>query len=360
MRVKHFTAPNMNQAMRQVRAELGPDAVILSAGKSGGMVEIAAAVDADAPPRHKAEPESRSSAEPAAEFSQGDLQTLARQVANLSDQLSVHMLNAEVAGNFGTRPEVAPLFTHLSKQEIAPETIEFLLKDLSSPQGHGLLPRLAIRLKKMLQVFGEPKFLSGDTAIWALVGPTGVGKTTTVAKLAANYGLKQRRKVGLITLDTFRIAAAEQLKVYGQIMQLPIIVAGNAREYQRALDELADCELIIVDTVGRAPGDEGNLMELRSILAAGPQTQSHLVLACPTRDADQKKVAEAFKQFQPKSLIFTKMDETSVYGPILNQVQRTGLPVSFLTTGQKVPDDMEHATLDGLARLLLPRSANRD
>ena len=122
--------------------------------------------------------------------------------------------------------------------------------------------------KKCSRCRREPGPQSGGSAIWALVGPTGVGKTTTVAKLAANYGLKLGLKVGLITLDTFRIAAAEQLKVYGQIMQLPIIVAGNSREYQRALDELSGCDLVMVDTVGRAPGDEGNLLELRSILAA--------------------------------------------------------------------------------------------
>ncbi len=360
MRIKHFTAPNMTQAMRQVREELGPDAVILSTGKSGGMVEIAAAVDADAPPRPKAESKPSPQAEPRVEFSQGDLQALAQQVANLSNQLSIHMLHNEAAGNFSARPEVAPLFAHLSQQEVAPEIIESLLQDMSSPQGHGLLPRLAIRIKKMLQVSTGPEPQAGGSAIWALVGPTGVGKTTTVAKLAANYGLKQGLKVGLITLDTFRIAAAEQLKVYGQIMQLPIIVAGNSREYQRALDELSGCELVVVDTVGRAPGDEGNLLELRSILAAGPQTQNHLVLACPTRDADQARVAQAFGQFNPKSLIFTKVDETSIYGPILNQVRRTGLPVSFLTTGQKVPDDFEHATLDGLARLLMPRPSPRE
>jgi flagellar biosynthesis protein FlhF len=112
----------------------------------------------------------------------------------------------------------------------------------------------------------------------------------------------------------------------------------------------------LVDTVGRSPADEESLEELAGILAAAPAVVSHLVIAAPTRERDQKEVAAAFGRFRPASLIFTKLDETATFGPILNRVRDTGLPVSYLATGQRVPDDLEEATRDGLARRLLPPS----
>lgn len=358
LRIKHFTAPDMAQAMRLVRQELGPEAVILSTGKVSGGVEIAAAVETD--PIRSAEPTPTPRATVAPDDASaitaggGALEELARQVEGLRRQLSRHVLASDLGAENAARPELAAAYRHLRGQELDPLIIEALLEGLGAPQGAGLLPMLAIRLKKMLRVAPEPRFGGGQAKVWALVGPTGVGKTTTVAKLAASFAMKAGLRVGLVTLDTFRIAAAEQLKVYGRIMDLPTVVVGGAKEYQRAVEELSGLDLILVDTVGRAPGDADNLAELRSILSAHPRTERHLVLACPTRDADQKRIIEGFAMFEPKSLVFTKLDETTVYGPILNQVARAKLPVSYLTTGQRVPDDMEQATLDGLARRLLP------
>jgi len=261
---------------------------------------------------------------------------------------------SEAAQNFGARPEVAPLYDHLRRQEVDPAIIAELLAGLAEPGGRNLAARLAIRLKKLLNVFDGPLADQPRPAIWALVGPTGVGKTTTVAKLAATYALRRRLKVGLITLDTYRIAAAEQLMVYGRIMEVETRVASTAAEYAAAVEGMAGAELILVDTVGRSPRDQANLDDLRRVLTAVPRTQSHLALACPTRDADLRAAQEAFAGFAPASLIFTKLDETRTYGPILNQVVQSGRPVSFLTNGQKVPDDLETATREGLARRLLP------
>ncbi|MGD9124776.1 MAG: hypothetical protein PVG60_06770, partial [Desulfarculaceae bacterium] len=161
-------------------------------------------------------------------------------------------------------------------------------------------------------------------------------------------------KVGLITVDTYRMAAAEQLKVYGRILEVDTLVAASPEEMKQSLDKFSHHDIILVDTVGRAPSDLDNLKELKAILQVVPDLDCHLVLACPTRDTDQKKVVEGFAGFSPKSLIFTKVDETDTFGPILNRVVRTGLPVSYLTNGQKVPDDIKEASRDELARLLLP------
>lgn len=358
MKVKRFTAPDMTQAMREVRKALGPDAVILATGRlAGGGVEITAAVEPGLARERDQAPSTPPGAEtmaPEQAKGAGDLAELTRQVRDLGQMVARHLVLSEATQEFAGRPEVAPLFHHLRQQEVAPGLIAQLLDDLAGPGGGNLLGRLAIRLKKMLNVYPGPGPGQARPLVWALVGPTGVGKTTTVAKLAASHALKHRLRVGLITLDTFRIAAAEQLMVYGRIMDLETKVAANGEEYARAVAELAEADLILVDTVGRSPRDQGNLAELRAILAAVPETVCHLVLACPTRDADLKATLESFGCFAPQSLIFTKLDETSAYGVILNQVVHSGWPVSYLTCGQRVPDDLETATREGLARRLMP------
>ena len=351
MKVKRFTAPDMAQAMRQVRKALGPEAVILATGRlPGGGVEITAAIEPGQAPAAAGAPVAGA---PGPE-GEGDLAELTRQVRGLSDLVARHLVHSEAAQGFAGRPELVPIHRHLRQQEVAPELIALLLDDLAAPGGGNLLGRLAIRLKKLLNVYPGPGPAQARPAIWALVGPTGVGKTTTVAKLAASHALRHRLRVGMITLDTFRIAAAEQLMVYGRIMDLETRVAASPEQYAQAVAGMAGADLILVDTVGRSPRDGDNLEELRTILAAVPATVCHLVLACPTRDADLQATLDGFGRFDPRSLIFTKLDETDAYGVILNQVTRSGRPVSFLTSGQRVPDDLETATREGLARRLMP------
>ncbi len=347
MKVKRFTAEDMSSALDMVRKALGPQAVILSTGElpSGG-VEVSAAVDQDAGARLPASSEPASSAAVAA---------LARRVENLGTALNRHLVRSEAAAAFSARPEVAPLYHHLSRQEVSPAIIAELLDGLGHPEGRGILPRLTIRIKKALKVGPSLRLKEGGPVVWALVGPTGVGKTTTCAKLAATFGLKHRIKVGMITLDTYRMAAPEQLKAYGRIMEVPTLVAAGAEQLKGALASLDGCDLVLVDTVGRSPEDDESLAELKDVLTSVPDICCHLVIAGPTRDADQELVLASFERFAPRSLIYTKLDETSTYGPILNQVKCSGLPVSWLTMGQRVPDDLEQATVDGLARRLAPR-----
>lgn len=365
MRVMRFTAPDMAQAMRQVRQALGPDAVILSTGRlPGGGVEISAAADQAAQSAAPAPASAPDGAAPTALLAAPpepqappQLAQLAKQVEGLAELLTRHLVRGEADGQLAARPEAAPFYAHLVEQEVDPKLIMEIMGELAAPGGQNLLPRLAIRLKKLLQVAPALNLGGPRPTVWALVGPTGVGKTTTVAKLAATFSLKHRLKVGLITLDTYRIAAQEQLMVYGRIMELPTKVAASGPEFAQAVDQMADLDLVLVDTVGRAHHDQENLEELEGVLAAVPQASRHLVLACPTRDADQRRVWEGFQILRPQSLIFTKLDETRTYGPILNQVARSGCPVSYLAFGQRVPDDIEEATREGLAKRLMPPRA---
>ena len=353
MRVIRVTAKNMPQAMRKIRDTLGPDAIILATGKlPDGGVEITAAID---PPAEQKPASVETSPAPKMEHISGEgLNDLAKKVEGLSQMLGRHMIAAEAASQFAARPDLAPIYHHFVQQEVDPAIICQLLDELNPTNGRGIYSRLYIRLKKMLRVSPGLHYGQHKPNVWTLVGPTGVGKTTTVAKLAALCSLKLGMKVGLVTLDTFRIAATEQIKVYGRIMDVPTCVASNADEFSQVLAALGEQDIVLVDTVGRSPKDDENMADLAAILAGGPLANCHLVMACPTRDTDQRQVMESFARFKPKTLIYTKLDETDIYGPILNQVARSGLPVSYVTLGQKVPDDLEEANRDMLARRLMP------
>ncbi|MDF1809891.1 MAG: flagellar biosynthesis protein FlhF [Phycisphaerales bacterium] len=187
----------------------------------------------------------------------------------------------------------------------------------------------------------------------ALVGPTGVGKTTTVAKLAATYKLRHNKQVGLVTSDTYRIAAVEQLRTYAGIIGLPLKVANSPEEMERAIADLGDCDIVVVDTAGRSQNDARRLDELAEFTAAAAPDETHLVLSTTVGDNVLRKTAERFKALGPDRCILTKLDEAVTTGPIAGLSDRIGLPLSFITVGQEVPDDLEPARADRLARCVL-------
>jgi len=186
-----------------------------------------------------------------------------------------------------------------------------------------------------------------------IVGPSGVGKTTTIAKLAAYYALRQKRNVALITLDTYRVAAVEQLRVYGSILGLSVDVALTCEDLAGMLRVRKSADLILIDTAGRSPLDETALRELKQWAAPNREVEVHLLLSAGTREADLAVLLSRFMTLPVKSLIFSKLDETTQYGSVFNVLHQTGLPLSYLTTGQRVPEDLEVATPSLLADLLL-------
>jgi flagellar biosynthesis protein FlhF len=187
----------------------------------------------------------------------------------------------------------------------------------------------------------------------ALVGPTGVGKTTTIAKLAAAYKLRQGKKVGLITSDTYRIAAVDQLRTYANIIGLPLKVALTPREMAGSCSALADCDVILIDTAGRSQHDTGRLEELSAFVDAAMPDETHLVLSATVSEPVLNKAAERFTVLKPSRVIFSKLDEAVHFGVIVNTCKKVGMRVSFVTTGQEVPDEIELAQSDRLARLVL-------
>ncbi|GDY10582.1 flagellar biosynthesis protein FlhF [Planctomycetia bacterium] len=193
----------------------------------------------------------------------------------------------------------------------------------------------------------------GRRRVVALVGPTGVGKTTTIAKLAANFRLRDGIKIGLVTVDTFRVAAVEQLRIYAEIIDLPMKVVTSPLEMRRALDELVGLDLILIDTGGRSPRDELKIQELKSLLAEAQVDEVHLVLSLTAGVSSLRAACEKFATANTTALILTKLDEAAGMGSLLTAARKLPLPVSYLTTGQDVPDDIECANASRMARLVL-------
>ena len=193
----------------------------------------------------------------------------------------------------------------------------------------------------------------GQRKVVALVGPTGVGKTTTIAKLAANFRIRDGIKMGLVTVDTYRIAAVEQLRTYAEIIDLPMKVVTSPLEMRRALDELVGLDLVLIDTAGRSPRDELKIQELKSLLAEAQVDEVHLVMSMTASLRSLQATAENFAVANTTSMILTKLDEAAGMGSLLSVSRNVPLPVSYLTTGQDVPDDIEPADATRVARLIL-------
>ena len=194
---------------------------------------------------------------------------------------------------------------------------------------------------------------SGGPRKVALVGPTGVGKTTTLAKLAADYLLQGGRKLALVTIDIYRIAATEQLKVYGEIMKVPVEVVLSPEDLQQVWARHRDKELILIDTSGRSPKDSAGLAELESFIGQGSAVENHLVLSATTRDREAAGALKRFSRLPLRSLIFSKIDECESLGGLLNLHLKNNFPLSYLTTGQRVPEDMVLAEPSGVASLIM-------
>lgn len=213
-------------------------------------------------------------------------------------------------------------------------------RDFSLEEGLNMVYR---RLVKELSDIRPIRLENGRPRPVFFIGSTGVGKTTTIAKLASLFTLEKKCKVALITADTYRIAAVEQLRTYANILNIPIKVIYKEEEIAGCMEEFADYDLILIDTAGRSYQDTKHLQELKELLEKVEDKQVYLVLSLSTKNSDLKKTVAAY-DFADFSLIFTKLDETLAYGGILNLKQATGRPLSYVTTGQNVPEDI--AVLD--------------
>ncbi len=220
--------------------------------------------------------------------------------------------------------------------------------------------RMKLQIRKRVQVTGGIRLTPGKRRLVALVGPTGVGKTTNVAKLAAEFAINQRARVALVTSDTYRVAAPEQLRIYAEIIGVPMEVVNDAAEMARVRDKLSDYDLILMDTAGGSQFNATQIKELREILTAAKPAGVFLLLSANTQLHELYNILENFGKLSPTSLFFTKLDETRRYGAMFSLFAQAGLPLSYFSTGQNVPDDIELATQGTVADLIVERGENRD
>ena len=206
---------------------------------------------------------------------------------------------------------------------------------------------LANIYQKMVLKFGKSEGITlaeeGPRIVW-FIGPTGVGKTTTIAKLAGKYCVEDKKKVALLTADTYRIAAAEQLRTYANILETPFCVIYTPEELQTAIDDYWDCDYIFIDTAGRSHQNAEQLEKMKEMvggLKRPEEYQVFLVLSATTKYRDLQRIADCYGKIAKFELIFTKLDETEAVGNLLNIKLYTDAPIAYVTCGQNVPDDME-------------------
>jgi flagellar biosynthesis protein FlhF len=354
MKIKRFVAQDMRQALRMVREALGEEAVILSNKTVDGGVELTAAIDLVAEESSTVEDRRINVASTGGQRATAH----ARQAAD--DNLALDEMRRELRNlRRWMQAELSGLSWYDLGQR-APHSQELLGRLLALGLGGELARRLAERVRdiddvekawnKALYLFAaeipinDPALLD-DGGVVALVGPTGVGKTTTIAKMAARYALRHgHRTVGLITTDSFRIGARDQLQTYARILNVPVRTASTADEMDAALNALGDRRLVLVDTAGMAAEHERISDQLLTLHAAGPSLKTLMTLAATTDAATVRRALRLFADFRADGCVITKVDEAASLGGLLAAVAQAGLPATFVTDGQRVPEDLRAAS----------------
>jgi len=263
--------------------------------------------------------------------------------------------------------EIANLREMLIEQEVAPLVVEELLAELQlGLTGRELGDPKVLRDRLRRQIASHIPTAAGDAEprgerearVIAMIGPTGVGKTTTIAKLAANYKLRRDMRVGLITIDTYRIAAVDQLRTYAEIIEVPLRTVLSPKELKQGLYALRRMDVVLIDTTGRSQNDLLRLSRLRSFLDAAGADEVHLVVSAASSWRCMQGVLGHFGPLGANRVVVTKLDEAAGYGPVLN-VGSSGIgPIAYITAGQEVPDDIAPADAGELARRIVQGAGN--
>ena len=396
MTLKTYQAKTMAEALAQVKHDLGRDAVILQTRnvRKGGLLglwrrpiwEVTASANvnvprridegryvsdsaradasadkaaiATAPPPAADAPPAPAPAAPATDEADlsGRVEDIRRMLATLLRRPAQAPEPAQTLG-----PELEEFRELLLAQEVRRELVDGHMQKIAMGlTGQQLADRSLIRreLKGLLagsiRIAADPRPVPPDRArVIALIGPTGVGKTTTIAKLAANYKLSKGKRVGLITIDTYRIAAVDQLRTYADIIEVPLRAVLTAGELHQAVRAMRGLDIVLIDTAGRSQNNRLRLSQLRSFLAAAQPDEVHLVVSAT---ANQKVTAHILDRFVPlgaNQIIVTKLDEAAAFGVLMNVSAAGGGPLSYVTTGQDVPEDIARASAEDLAECVL-------
>lgn len=381
MIIKKYLAKNMNEALIKIRSELGKDAIIISQRKvraagvkgyfSPKIIEITAAIENSKTP---AKSERRKYTKSSNDFNES-LEDFKKLIQKGQDGLKAKNIEQQVH-----KPENKQE-NKLEKSELDSEAKE--IKNLLSKVIKNTEKEEDLILKKLKdididEVFFEEireqcsddvknfeedfnKVLSKDIHIWdgdlngkvVLVGPTGVGKTTTIAKLAGRLSLIDKKKVGLITIDTYRIGAVEQLKTYAEIMGIPFRVVITLKEMEQAIKDLEDCDVVLIDTTGRSSKNYMQISELRAYVNKVNADHTALVVSSTTKNRDLDVIIKGYSEIGYDKIIITKLDETRAYGSIYNICKKSNSKIAYITTGQNVPDDIKRPKIEELKKIVL-------
>ena len=374
MKIKSYFSHTVEDAMAMASQELGADAMLMNSRKAPpearhlGEYEVVFATGS--PGAADALPEAAAAAL-SAPPPMGD--RLSKEVAELKKELE-GMRRAITRSVFasapwaGAPPDLSDACALLTASEVAPELAREIVQAAEArmagarPAGkcarppadaaafqHALVEEMEARFAV------QPALGRGEsrTRITALVGPPGAGKTTTLVKLAVHYGLASRRPVLLLSMDTYRVAAAEQLRSYAAILGVGFQLLETVTALAQAIEENRGKELIFIDTPGVAAGDMDSAAGLAQFLSTRSDIDTQLVVSSSMKSADLSHVVDSFEVFGPQRLLFTRLDETGSFGPIFNEASRTGKALSFFTTGQRIPEDLQAASRNGLVDLIL-------
>lgn len=364
MRIKKYIVNKIDEAKPQIIRDLGKDAIIIhtnrirAKGIKGWFgkhyYEILAATDEKSQKEYTKHHLNKQSS-PVSETKNSELEEIKEQLLE-NQKLLNNILNDLDHIPSQLPPVYNKIYKFLLNEGINQEKAKKLVNKLREKGGENdLIQSLKKIMLKEIQPILEKGIIPDENKIFrfGLVGPTGVGKTTTIAKLAAHSSLNEKKSLGLITLDNFRIAAAEQLKVYGNILDVPVYVANNLEEYELALKRLNDKERIYVDTAGRSHKNLKELQELKKYFDKLSLDFVFLVLSVTTNIDDLIPIYKTFSLFNPTGLILTKLDEVDRYGNLYNIITHFKKPIYYFTTGQNVPDDIEVLTAEDIIDKIL-------
>ncbi|EKN63673.1 flagellar biosynthesis regulator FlhF [Neobacillus bataviensis LMG 21833] len=362
MKIKRYIVGSLPQAIQQIRQELGENAVILNTKelKTGGILGlfkrkqlevIAASEEAESKTVKPTEP-------PEVQKEQTETEVLQR--LNQMEKLLEGFVKGQTSTPSKTPSNLTKWRKRLAEQEVDEEVIQYMMKQIMTQ--HPLIEQQTEQevgkvvlntVMKLLHDGIAPEGMDANAALITLIGPTGVGKTTTIAKLASRQVLFQRKKVGFLTADTFRIAAIDQLKTYANILNIPIEVVESPEQLTESLRNLKNCQMIFMDSAGRNYLEGHYIEEINEFLSQASRQENHLVLSMTSRWKDMKQMVEKMKSLQIDRVILTKWDESSCFGAALNLVYHYPIPLSFISLGQGVPEDIMLAEPEYMAKKIV-------
>jgi len=375
MRIKKYVGTSIQDAMVQIKNDLGRDAVILHTRKIrvGGIfglfkrekIEVTAAVDdaAAAVPAGPA-PQSGTAAEGPDRPENSGLVQLQGEIAQLREmmgEMAARLNEVKLATSLPYPKPYSDFYERLLAADVSEQITADVIQNLYTwAQAENITDKNEMQTylcRHIAELISAPKSIQLDNtktqAVIALVGPTGVGKTTTIAKLAANYTLLAKQKVALVTADTYRIAAVEQLKTYGEIIGVQVEVVFTPPELKAAMEKNRNKDLVLLDTAGRSHRNNMQMSELKSFINAAAPDEVYLVLSVTTKMKDIQDIIKTYEDVGFTKLIFTKLDESACHGAILNAAVLTGKSLSYVTVGQNVPDDIEVANPEKIAKMIV-------